>query len=557
MRTLSIGNIVTASLKIYCLHLSIYLSLTIEACLWLFIPIYGLGKFFTATAIMSRLAFTELIGQPESLQDIKIYTKNRCRLFLFTGLITNLILITTIALWLFLELLILGAIGFFTEKYLNPLSLEYSIIALTAFLLITTTFVVGVNWIYSRLIIAGVPLAVEEDLSSFEAIKRSWSLTQGFLTAYRIQGIFAIASLVLLPILFFTQIGSYLIHLLAGYFYPQFSESMMIIYTWIEVSLFLILSCLFLPFWQILKTVLYYDLRTKKEGFGLDIFSRNTLINNSNNFSNSSNYLRILNPISLQTPESVELEMNLAGIGNRAWGLLIDYSILGLSLFVFWVGWISLAINFLDPLRAYFSDDRVGIWLLAIATLISYFTYTGYFVVFETLWYGQTPGKRLAKIRVIRDDGTPLTIFQATLRSLFRPVDDLMFLGAFLIVFIRQEKRLGDFAAGTIVIEVASTSATNKINISQQAQLEYEKLLYKVNLSLLTPDNFSSIKEYLLRRKIMHIPAKRQLTRKLANQLLDILRLNEIPETLSAEEFLEAVYLAYQKEGSRESFYIT
>ncbi len=551
MQTLSIGNIVTASLKIYRLHFSIYLSLTVQACLWLFIPIYGLGKFFTATAIMSRLAFTELIGQPESFQDIKIYTKTRCRLFLFTGLITNLILITTIAVWLFLELLILGAIAFFTEKYFNSLSLEYTIIALTAFLLITTTFVVGVNWIYSRLIIAGVPLAVEENLRSFEAIKRSWSLTKGFLTAYRIQGIFAIASLVLFPVLFFTGLGSYLIHLLVGYFYPQLSESMMIIYTWIEVSLFLILSCLFLPFWQILKTVLYYDLRTKKEGFGLDIFSGNTLI------SNSKKSLSILNEISLQTPESVELEINLAGIGNRAWALLIDYCILGLSLFAFWVGWISLAITFLDPLRAYFSDDRVGIWLLAIATLISYFTYTGYFVVFETLWYGQTPGKRVAKIRVIRDDGTPLTIFQATLRSLLRPVDDLMFLGAFLIVFIRQEKRLGDLAAGTIVIEVASTSLTNKINISQQAQLEYEKLLYKVNLSQLTPDNFSSIKEYLLRRKIMHIPAKRQLTRKLANQLLDILRLNEIPETLSAEEFLEAVYLAYQKEGSRESFYIT
>jgi uncharacterized RDD family membrane protein YckC len=554
MRMLSIGNIVTASLKIYRLHLSIYLSLAIQACFWLFIPAYGLGKFFTLTATISRLAFTELIGQPESFEDIKKYTQNRFRLFLFSGFITSLILITTIVVWLFLELLILGVIAFLADKYFTSLSLEYSIIALTAFVLITATFVVGVNWIYSRLIIAGVPLAVEDDLKSFHAIKRSWTLTKGFLTAYRIQGIFIIASLVILPILFFTQIGSYVIHLLVGYFYPQLSESMMIVYTWVQVSLFLILSCLFLPFWQILKTVLYYDLRTKKEGFGLDISSRNIRIINS---SNSSNSLTILNPIYLQTPESVELEFNLAGIGNRAWALLIDYSILGLSLFGFWVGWISLAIRFLEPLRIYFSDDKIGIWLLAIATLISYFTYTGYFVIFETLWYGQTPGKRIAKIRVIRDDGTPLTIFQATLRSLLRPVDDLMFLGAFLIFFINREKRLGDLAAGTIVIEVASTSLTNKISISQQAQLESENLLYRVNLSQLTPDNFSSIKEYLQHRKLMQIPAKRQLTRKLAHQLLDILHLNEIPETLSAEEFLEAVYLAYQKQDIRESAYLS
>lgn len=162
--------------------------------------------------------------------------------------------------------------------------------------------------------------------------------------------------------------------------------------------------------------------------------------------------MHIFNRIIHQTPESVELEFTLAGIGSRAWALLIDYHILGFTLVAFLITWSVFSYQLVQIWTNLFKSYDIGLWLVAIALLVMFFIYTGYFVLFETLWQGQTPGKRLAKIWVIRDDGRLISIGQATLRSLLRPFDDFLFLGAFLIMFSRQEKRLGDLAAGTIVI---------------------------------------------------------------------------------------------------------
>ena len=79
----------------------------------------------------------------------------------------------------------------------------------------------------------------------------------------------------------------------------------------------------------------------------------------------------------------------------------------------------------------------------------------GYFVLCETLWQGETPGKRFVKIRVIQDNGRPITLQQATLRALFRPVDDLFFLGLLFVILGKREKRIGDWLAGTLIIQEA------------------------------------------------------------------------------------------------------
>jgi uncharacterized RDD family membrane protein YckC len=159
--------------------------------------------------------------------------------------------------------------------------------------------------------------------------------------------------------------------------------------------------------------------------------------------------MHLFNKIKFSTPESVELEFTLAGIGSRAWALIIDYLLLALSLVLCIVIWA-----FIYNQLFYIGEEIFGsgfrLWMTAIAWLIIFFIYIGYFVFFETLWQGQTPGKRIAKIRVVRDDGSPLGLQQATLRSLLRPIDQNLFIGAFLIMFSKSEKRLGDVVAGTI-----------------------------------------------------------------------------------------------------------
>ncbi|MBW4561907.1 MAG: RDD family protein [Mojavia pulchra JT2-VF2] len=255
--------------------------------------------------------------------------------------------------------------------------------------------------------------------------------------------------------------------------------------------------------------------------------------------------MHLFNRVTFRTPESVELEFTLAGIGNRAWALLIDYHILAVILVGFFLIWGTVAIQ----LTAFWSrifGTALGLWLLAIAFIVTFAIYTGYFVFFETLWQGQTPGKRFAKIRVVRDDGRPLGLQQATLRGLLRPIDEFLYIGAFLIMLSRHEKRLGDLAAGTIVIQDQISTASATFTISEQAKLFHEQLIQTSDLSKLLPDDFAVIREYLQRRSAMSSKARALLSLKLSQQVQIIINLEQIPADVASDVFLEAIYLAYQ-----------
>ncbi len=262
--------------------------------------------------------------------------------------------------------------------------------------------------------------------------------------------------------------------------------------------------------------------------------------------------MHFLNRVTHQTPESVELEFTLAGIGNRAWALLIDYHILGLLVLVFLIVWSIISWQLVEITGNLFRRVDIGLWLVAIALLVMFFLYTGYFVLFETLWQGQTPGKRFAKIRVVRDDGRPITIRQATLRSLLRAFDDSLFIGAFMIMFTRKEKRLGDLLAGTIVIQAESPQAAANFPISESANNLAPQLLYETDFSQLLPDDFAVIREYLQRRKAMTLKAREQLSLQLAQQAKNIIGLEKLPAAVTPDIFLEAIYLAYQEERMKD-----
>ncbi|MBD2088972.1 RDD family protein [Microcoleus sp. FACHB-1515] len=253
--------------------------------------------------------------------------------------------------------------------------------------------------------------------------------------------------------------------------------------------------------------------------------------------------MRFFNQIRLQTPESVELELTLAGIGNRAQALFIDYLIWGASLLVVLLAWGIVSTGLLYSLP---NDNAAQLWLGAIALLLAFVVYVGYFVFFETLWHGQTPGKRYAKIRVVREDGKPAGLSQATMRSLLRPVDDLLFIGALLIVFTNREKRLGDWAAGTIVVQEERPVAAANFRISESARMLADRLLLEADINQLQPDDFAVIRNYLQQRSQMNVQAQTELCSRLAQQLQDIIHFDKVTDP---ELFLEAVYLAYQQQS--------
>ena len=264
--------------------------------------------------------------------------------------------------------------------------------------------------------------------------------------------------------------------------------------------------------------------------------------------------MRFFNRIALQTPESVELDFTLAGIGNRAYALVIDDIIFGLILILSLVIW-ALFTYFLYQvvhIDNWIASDTLGLWLFAIQLLIMFSIYVGYFAFFETLWQGQTPGKRIVKIRVIREDGRPVRLPQATLRALLRPIDDFFFLGMFLIIFSKQEKRLGDWLAGTLVIQEEQNLSPKKFNISVEAQLLAQELLQNSAIAELLPEDFAIIREYLQRREEMLPKSRRELSIKLAHQAKSLIKLEDVPDETSANIFLEAIYFAYQQQFERE-----
>jgi uncharacterized RDD family membrane protein YckC len=258
--------------------------------------------------------------------------------------------------------------------------------------------------------------------------------------------------------------------------------------------------------------------------------------------------MRLFNKFTLHTPESVELEFTLAGIGNRAYALLIDYIILGLILIVFLVGALIFNAVLVDTITNLAGSKGLQLWLIAIQGLIGFFIYVGYFVFFETVWSGQTPGKRYVKIRVIRDDGRPVRLQQSTLRALLRPFDDLFFIGVFLIVFNRQEKRLGDLVGGTLVIQEQQPMKSAALKVSTSAQSLANILLIDADISRLLPEDFAVIREYLQRREAMIPNARNDLSKQLATQVKQIIGLEKLPTKVDANVFLEAVYQAYQQQ---------
>lgn len=259
--------------------------------------------------------------------------------------------------------------------------------------------------------------------------------------------------------------------------------------------------------------------------------------------------MRFFNQINLQTPESVELEFTLAGIGNRSFALIIDYIIFGLTILLVWIIGGFLAFQLVPNLIANGLLDRLAQWIWAIQSIITFAIYVGYFVVWETLWQGQTPGKKWTKIRVIRDNGKPERLPQAILRALLRPIDDLLFIGVFFIIFSQQEKRIGDLVAGTVVVQEEISKST-KVDISSEAKELAVQLKTEAEIANLLPEDFAIIRDFLQRRKHIMLQYQHQLSSKLAQQVKEIIILDDVPNGYSNSQFLEAIYLAYQQDNS-------
>lgn len=159
--------------------------------------------------------------------------------------------------------------------------------------------------------------------------------------------------------------------------------------------------------------------------------------------------------LNVETPELVDLRFPVAGLGSRFVAALADAAILGL----FYLLGIILVVSATGRgtgagLIPHASSTGLK-WFEAVIILINFALVWGYFSLFEGLWHGQTPGKRLLKVRVMKDSGRAATLFEAMARNLLRVVDLLpgfYLAGVITMLTNKSQKRLGDLVAGTIVV---------------------------------------------------------------------------------------------------------
>jgi uncharacterized RDD family membrane protein YckC len=178
----------------------------------------------------------------------------------------------------------------------------------------------------------------------------------------------------------------------------------------------------------------------------------------------------------IETPEQVELAYSVAGIGSRFVAALLD----SLIMFAFFlVEILALVLITSAGLNTDHMDKSAGSWFFAFMVFINFAIVWGYFALFEAYWHGQTPGKRAMKVRVIKDSGRQITLFEAMARNLLRVVDylpSLYLVGVITMLCNKRNQRLGDLAAGTIVVH---------------ERLDEPSLLYQTSTTLVAPVGFS------------------------------------------------------------------
>lgn len=193
--------------------------------------------------------------------------------------------------------------------------------------------------------------------------------------------------------------------------------------------------------------------------------------------------------IKIMTPENIEVEYTLADIGSRlaaaAVDMLIQYAIiiiLGIAIFL-------ILSNVPELLNSYTG------WVIGIAIVLFALITEGYYIITELTMNGRTPGKKLLKLRTIRVNGQPITLKHSAIRNLFKLFIDVYGIGAVMLFFTKEHRRLGDFVASTIVVAEGSKDAPVTLESLQRIG---ERLGY-----YMTRDEYELVREYFQRKAFM------------------------------------------------------
>jgi uncharacterized RDD family membrane protein YckC len=229
------------------------------------------------------------------------------------------------------------------------------------------------------------------------------------------------------------------------------------------------------------------------------------------------------------TPEAVQLRADVAGLGSRSIALMVDGLIQGVLAVPVLIGFLA------DGIADTAETVALGLILFVILWL--------YFPLFEWLWGGQTPGKRAQRIRVVRTSGQPAGFAPVMVRNLLRVVEvyALPFIAVTSMFFTARGQRVGDLAAGTMVIRDRLMPAPQVVTMG-----EPDPRTPAFDASGLTEREYALLRTFLSRRSELDPAARQELAARLATMARG--QLGELPSgsQLRDEELIEAVFRSYR-----------
>lgn len=256
----------------------------------------------------------------------------------------------------------------------------------------------------------------------------------------------------------------------------------------------------------------------------------------------------------IETPERVPLHFALASIGNRFLACAIDHAIQLLAILLMVLAFLVMA-NYSSFGEQLTSAPK---WVLAVLILIVFLIVSSYFAFFEWIWNGQTPGKRLLKLRVIREDGRPVTFWEAAVRNLLRSFDMMpapfYSIGLISVFISLSDQRVGDMVAGTVVVREreAEAPAFAKVfasPVSDEAlRRAFKPVEFTASLTSLTESEIEVVETFLRRRWELADMARQWMAWRVSLPLMYKLRPTYDLPTFTYEGFLEELLHRYRAE---------
>ena len=250
-----------------------------------------------------------------------------------------------------------------------------------------------------------------------------------------------------------------------------------------------------------------------------------------------------MSDLSIYSSEKVYYKYQLVGLGSRFVSFLLDY------LIIMAVYAILAFFAFLTVPKIGFSED-VRVYIYVGILVFAFFLSLIYFIFFEATWNGQTPGKRVARIRVIRATGEAVTLGSILVRNVLRFIDFLpasYTVGILTILFSKNRQRVGDMVAGTVVVRDQNIAVPETFDAGDIDSALADKL--KPNIHLLCEQDFNVLSNFFTRQATLTPDSSTRLANDISRKLA--LKMGINPQDVGDSVlFLKTTAALFKNKGS-------